>query len=153
MLKIRLQKIGKKNQPSYRVVLVEHTAPPRGKFIEILGSYNRRLKQKEFKKERIQYWIAKGAQVSATVHNLLIDAKIIEGKKVKAWGPKKRMEAPAPAEATADKKSSDLSADLSAEVSTKAEAQAKAEIPETESPSAPEGATEDKGVDTEPKIE
>lgn len=90
MLKIRLQKTGKKNAPSYRIVLCEHTSPPQGKFIEILGHYNPRLKQKGFKKERIEHWISKGAQASPTVHNLLIDEKIIQGKKVKTWKPKKK---------------------------------------------------------------
>jgi len=89
MLKIRLQRIGKKNQPSFRVVLVEHTFRPQGKYIEDLGFYNSHSKQKSFKKERILHWISKGAQVSPTLHNLLIDEKIIEGKKVKAWKPKK----------------------------------------------------------------
>lgn len=92
MLKIRLQRIGKKNQPSYRIVLCEHTSPPQGKFIEILGNYNPRLKQKGFKKERILHWISKGAQVSPTIHNLLIDTKVIGGEKVKAWKLKKRKE-------------------------------------------------------------
>ena len=90
MLKIRLQKVGKKNAPSYRVVLTEHTAPPQGRFIEILGFYNPRLKQKNFKKERIEHWLSKGAQASPTVHNLLVDAKIIEGEKLKAWKAKKK---------------------------------------------------------------
>ena len=90
MLKIRLQKTGKKNAPSYRIVLCEHTSPPQGKFIEILGHYNPRLKQKGFKKERIEHWISKGAQASPTVYNLLINEKIIQGKKVKAWRAKKR---------------------------------------------------------------
>lgn len=90
MLKIRLQKIGKKNSPSYRVVLVEHTTSPQGKFIELLGTYNSRLKQKNFKKERIDYWITKGAKVSPTVFNLLVDEKIIDKAKVKAWRAKKR---------------------------------------------------------------
>ena len=90
MLKIRLQRIGKKNAPSYRIVLCEHTSPPQGKFIEILGHYNPRLKQKGFKKERIEHWISKGAQASPTVYNLLINEKIIQGKKVKAWRAKKR---------------------------------------------------------------
>ncbi len=90
MLKIRLQKVGKKNQPSYRIVLCEHTSPPQGKFIEILGHYNPRLKQKGFKKERIEHWISKGAQASPTVHNLLVDEGIVKGKKVKAWRAKKK---------------------------------------------------------------
>jgi small subunit ribosomal protein S16 len=90
MLVIRLQRVGKKNQPSYRIVLAEKTAPVKGKFIEILGNYNPRLKMKSFKKERVLYWLSQGAQASPTVHNLLIDEKIIEGTKRKAWAPKKK---------------------------------------------------------------
>ena len=90
MLKIRLQRIGKKNSPSFRVVLVEHTMRPQGKFLELLGSYNKIQKQKSFNKERILYRISKGAQVSPTVHNLLVDEKIIDKPKVKAWKPKKK---------------------------------------------------------------
>lgn len=93
MLKIRLQKVGKKNSPSYRVVLCEHTAPPQGKFIEILGFYNARLKKKGFKKDRIEYWLSKGAQLSSTVHNLLVDEGVLKGIKLKAWRPKKRAKA------------------------------------------------------------
>lgn len=93
MLKIRLQRIGKKNSPSFRVVLVEHTMRPRGEFIELLGSYNKIQKQKSFNKERILYWISKGAQPTPTMHNLLVDEKIIDKAKIKAWKPKKRAEA------------------------------------------------------------
>jgi len=85
MLKIRLQRIGKKNAPSYRVVLAEHTAPPQGKFLEILGFYNPRKKEKSFRKERIEHWLSKGAQPSPTVFNLLVDEKIIKEPKRKAW--------------------------------------------------------------------
>ena len=94
MLKIRLQRVGKKNAPSYRVVLAEHTAPPQGKFQEILGFYNPRKKEKSFKKERIEHWLSKGAQLSPTVHNLLVDEGILKGIKLKAWRPKKKKETP-----------------------------------------------------------
>ncbi|HRY52491.1 MAG TPA: 30S ribosomal protein S16 [Candidatus Portnoybacteria bacterium] len=90
MLVIRLTRIGKKNQPSYRVVLTEKTNPVRGKFQEILGSYNAQQKTKELKADRIKYWLSKGAQASPTVHNLLVSEKIISDKKVKAWHPKKK---------------------------------------------------------------
>jgi small subunit ribosomal protein S16 len=90
MLVIRLQRVGKKNQPSYRLVLAEKTAPVKGKFQEILGNYNPRLKTKSFEKERILYWLSKGAQASATIHNLLVSEKIIDKPKVKAWTPKRK---------------------------------------------------------------
>ncbi len=104
MLKIRLQRIGKKNQPSYRIVLVEHTAPPKGKFIEILGFYNPLKKEKNFKKDRIEHWLSKGVQLSPTIHNLLVGEGILNKPKIKAWKPKKKKkeeiksEAPKPAE-------------------------------------------------------
>lgn len=90
MLVIRLQRVGKKNQPSFRIVLAEKTAPVKGKFIEILGNYNPRLKTKAFEADRILYWLSKGAQASPTVHNLLVSEKIVDKPKVKAWAPKKK---------------------------------------------------------------
>lgn len=90
MLVIRLARIGKKNQPAFRVVLAEKGRSAKGKFIEILGNYSPRIKAKGLKAERIKYWISKGAQPSATMHNLLVSEKIIEGPKVKAWRPKKK---------------------------------------------------------------
>ena len=84
MLIIRLIRTGKKNAPSFRVVVIEKTAPPKsGKFLEILGNYNPRLKGINLKKERIKYWLAQGVQTSAAVHNLLVNQGIIKGPKIK----------------------------------------------------------------------
>jgi small subunit ribosomal protein S16 len=129
MLKIRLQKVGKKNSPSFRVVLVEHTFRPQGKFIELLGSYNKVQKQKSFNKDRILYWISKGAQVSPTMHNLLIDEKILEGAKVKAWKPKKR---PASAEASAGKAEAQVKAETPVETPAETVVEVPSEVPSTE---------------------
>ena len=82
MLKIRLQRVGKKHQPVFRLVLVDsRRAAKSGSFIEILGSYNVQKGQVQFNQEKIREWISKGAQISDTVHNLLIKEKIIEGAK------------------------------------------------------------------------
>lgn len=81
MLKIRLTRIGKKNSPFFRVVLTEHTAPPKGKFLEALGSYDPKLKKIVLNKERILYWLSCGAQASVTVHNILVREKVIKGPK------------------------------------------------------------------------
>jgi small subunit ribosomal protein S16 len=85
MLVIRLTRVGKKNQPTYRVVVQEKARDPWGRSVEILGNYNPRSTPKEFvvKEDRVKYWISKGAQPSPTVHNLLVDAKVIEGPKLK----------------------------------------------------------------------
>ncbi len=82
MLKIRLQRTGRRNQPHFKIVLAEHTAPPKSKAIEVLGFYNPRKKEKGFKEERIKYWLSQGAKPTDTVFNLLFDAHIVEGKKI-----------------------------------------------------------------------
>ncbi|MFH0845915.1 MAG: 30S ribosomal protein S16 [Patescibacteria group bacterium] len=82
MLKIRLQRVGRKHDPSYRVLLIDSQQGPKsGKFIENLGFYDTIRKIKQLKGERIKYWIGQGAQVSDTVHNILVSEKVIEGKK------------------------------------------------------------------------
>ena len=90
MLCIRLQRIGRRNDPAYRVVVVEKTVGPKSNsYVERVGSYDPVRKTKTFEKERITYWISQGAQVSDTVHNLLVSEKVIEGKKINVL-PKKR---------------------------------------------------------------
>ncbi len=82
MLKIRLQRIGRKNDPAFRVVLTDSkNATKSGKFKEILGSYNLKKGEVLFKADRIKHWISVGAQASDTVHNFLVSQKVIEGKK------------------------------------------------------------------------
>lgn len=83
MLVIRLFRVGKKNQPSFKIVVTDKRNPPRaGRFVEEVGFYNPLTKEKVLKKERFQYWIQKGAQPSPTVYNLLVKEGIIEGKKI-----------------------------------------------------------------------
>ena len=82
MLKIRLQRTGRKNNPAFRVVLTDSkNSTKSGKFLEILGTYNVLKGDTLFNSDRIKYWISKGAQVSDTLHNFLVTQKIIEGKK------------------------------------------------------------------------
>lgn len=90
MLMIRLQRVGRKHEPVFRLVLTDSKDGPKsGKFLEILGNFDARRGEKaEFKTERVKYWISKGAQLSDTVHNLMIERKVIEGKKINAL-PKK----------------------------------------------------------------
>jgi small subunit ribosomal protein S16 len=89
MLKIRLQRIGKRGQAYFRVVVTEHTTRPKGKYLELLGSYDPHQNVITVKGERVKYWISKGALMSPTVNNLLVGKKIIEGEKVQVWKAKK----------------------------------------------------------------
>lgn len=89
MLKIRLQRIGRKNDPSFRLIVTESTnAAKRGKYIELLGTFNPHADKPIMNEERIKHWIGHGAQPSLTVHNMLITAGVISGKKINAL-PKK----------------------------------------------------------------
>ncbi|HUZ92571.1 MAG TPA: 30S ribosomal protein S16 [Candidatus Paceibacterota bacterium] len=82
MLAIKLQRIGKKHQPSYRLVVAERRsklgAPP----VEDLGAYDLRTKQLSAKKERVEHWLKTGAQPTASVWNLLVTHKLASGKKI-----------------------------------------------------------------------
>ncbi|MFH1252990.1 MAG: 30S ribosomal protein S16 [Candidatus Uhrbacteria bacterium] len=81
MLSMRLTKVGKLNRPEFRLIVVDKHKDPWGKAVEILGNRNPRTKENTFKVERIKYWLSKGAQPTATVHNILVDMKLMEGKK------------------------------------------------------------------------
>ncbi len=89
MLKIRFQRIGRRKNPSFRIIVAQSTIGPKsGKFIEKLGFYNPIEKTKGIDKERVLHWIKQGAIMSDTAHNLFVSEKIIEGKKKNAL-PKK----------------------------------------------------------------
>jgi len=83
MLTLKLSRRGKKKQPSYRLIVTDKKKDPQGRFKEDLGFYNPQTKQFGFKKERIRYWLGKGAKATVTVHNLLVKEKIIEAAKKK----------------------------------------------------------------------
>lgn len=102
MLTIRLQRTGTKNKPAFRLVLAEAERSASKKFQEVLGHYNPRSKAFGVKdEERLKYWIKQNVQMSPTVHNLLVEKKYVEGKKVKAWQPKKKEGSEAVAETAA----------------------------------------------------
>ncbi|MBZ9569490.1 30S ribosomal protein S16 [Patescibacteria group bacterium] len=83
MLVIRFLRVGKKNQPSFKIVVTDKRKPPRsGRFVEEVGFYNPLTKEKVLKKERIKYWMSVGAKPSNIVYNLLVKEKILEGEKI-----------------------------------------------------------------------
>ena len=73
MLVIRLSRKGRHNHPMYRLLVAENSMPTDGKFVEIVGHYNPVNTEQplEVKKDRVEYWISKGAQPSNTVAKLL----------------------------------------------------------------------------------
>ncbi len=83
MLVIRLQRIGKKHQPSYRVVAAEKRSKLGGPPVEDLGFYNPFTKKAVFKNERISHWLSVGAKPTPTVHNLLVKSGVVNAPKMK----------------------------------------------------------------------
>ena len=73
MLMIRLARTGARKQPHYRIVVIEKARARNGRFVEIVGTYNPRTSPAtvDLKRERIDYWVSKGAQLSGTVSKLL----------------------------------------------------------------------------------
>jgi small subunit ribosomal protein S16 len=73
---IRLARMGARKKPFYRVVVIEKDRARNGRAVEIVGTYNPRTAQPhlDLKRERIDYWVSKGAQVSDRVEKLLAKA-------------------------------------------------------------------------------
>jgi small subunit ribosomal protein S16 len=95
MLMIRLQRTGRKHEPTFRVVLTDSkNGPKSGKYLKNLGWYDTRLKNdaaKQLDVAEIKKFMANGAKLSLTLHNFLISQKVIEGKKLNAL-PKKTVQ-------------------------------------------------------------
>lgn len=83
MLTLKFQRLGKKKQAHFRLIIQEKTKNPKSDSLEILGWYNPNSKNKELKEERIKYWLSKGAEATPTVHNFLINAGLITEEKMK----------------------------------------------------------------------
>lgn len=76
MLAIRFKRIGKKNRPSYRVVVAEHRFATNGRFVADLGFYNPHTKESSLKTDEIKQWLDKGARPSNSVAKLLHKNKV-----------------------------------------------------------------------------
>ena len=84
-----MQRSGPINQPSFRIVVTEHTASPKaGKYVERVGFYNPMSKERALLEDRIKYWMSVGAKPSGTVHNMLVSAGFLNAKKINVL-PKK----------------------------------------------------------------
>lgn len=136
MLMMRLQRVGRKNDPSYRIVVTDkRTGPKSDKHIDRLGSYNPKLKHIQIDGEKAKEWLSKGVQPSGTVHNILVSQKIIDAKKINVL-PRK---SPIIDEAK-----------LKAEADAKAKAEADAQAAEAK---AAEEVAAPVEVETEPKVD
>lgn len=90
-VRIRMKKTGGKNKPCFRIVVADARAQRDGNTIENLGYYDPRHQDEKIDIERTEYWIARGAQPSETVSDVLLRAKGIQ--KPKKVYPKKEVKA------------------------------------------------------------
>lgn len=100
---MRLQRIGRKNSPSYRVVVVDsRQGVGSGTFIDQLGAYDPKAGVYTVDGEKAKKWLANGVQASPTVHNMLVSKGVINAPKITVQKPKKEepvVEAPVAEEA------------------------------------------------------
>ena len=91
---------GAKKRPSYRIVVKEKQSKRDGACLENLGTYNptRQPAEIKLKAERVQYWLAKGAQPTDTVHNLFVTAGLVKAAKRQVHKKTKKADAKAAAE-------------------------------------------------------
>lgn len=144
---MRLQRVGRKNDPSYRLVVTDkRTGPKSNKNIAILGSYNPKLNHVQIAKDEAKQWLSKGVQPSDTVHNILVGQGVIEGKKKNVLPKKspivdeeaiKKAEEEAAAKAEAEKQAAEAEATAeetpSEEIAETPTEEEKAEAPAEES--------------------
>ena len=104
MVRIRLTRTGKKNEPSYRVVITPQREKRETRFLELIGNYSPKTKVFNIKEDRVKYWLGVGAQPSETVKYLLSTKGLYEykpsrnfhgkpGKKAKDRAPKEEVKA------------------------------------------------------------
>jgi len=101
-LKIRLARGGSKKHPFYRIVVAEASSPRDGRFVERLGSYDPMVPKDHqnrvtLNKERINFWMSKGAKPTLRMHKILsaagiLDAPVIRDQPIKSAPGKKRIE-------------------------------------------------------------
>ena len=143
MLMIRFQRIGRKNDAAFRMaVLPKASGPKAGKYVDLVGTYNPKTKAITVDAEKIKDWVSKGAQMSPSLHNLLVKNGTIEGTKTANVVSKKSLEKNIKAKAEADAKeaAAKAAADAKAAEAAKAEAEAAAQAAaaEAEAPAAEE---------------
>lgn len=147
MLTLRLQRVGRKHDPSYRMVATNsRTGPKSNKHVDVLGHYDAIRKTTTIADaDKIKMHIANGAQVTDTLHNILVKEGVIDGKKVNPLPKKSPIidhEAIAAAKEAEEKAAADALAAKEAEEAAQAEAEAAEAEPVAEEPVAEEAPEE-----------
>lgn len=92
MVRLRLIRVGRRNDPHFRLVAQDQKRAPKGAYLELLGNWSPTSKQRSLNKERVAYWLSKGATPSDTVWNMCVSEGIVKGKKIAVHAkPKKKV--------------------------------------------------------------
>ena len=100
MLAIKLKRVGKKHQATFRVIVAEKRSKIDGRFVDDLGWLNPHTNSYSINNEAALKWIGNGAKPTDTVHNLLVRAKVIEGEKIPLHKKSKKKDVDIKAEVT-----------------------------------------------------
>ena len=155
MLMMRLQRVGRKNDPSYRIVVTDkRTGVKSDKHVDRLGSYNPKMDHIQLDVEKAKEWLAKGVQPSDTMHNILVSQKVIEGKKINVL-PKKSpiINEDAATEAEETPATEETPAEEASTEEAPAEEAESQEAPAEETPEEPEESPEEPKEETEETTE
>lgn len=141
MLMLRLQRIGRRNEAHFRIVVIEKTKGPKSqKYVDIIGSYNPKMGTVTINEDKAKKWLANGVQPSDTVYNMLVTKGLVEGRKKNNLPQKSPVidhEAIAAAKEAEEKAAAEAKAAKEAEEKVAAEAEATEETPETETAEEP----------------
>lgn len=159
---IRFQRIGRKNDAAFRIAVLEKTAGPKaGSYVDLVGTYNPKTKATTLKPDAIKDWMNKGAQVSPSVHNLLVSQGVIEGAKTakvvkqselgKNIAKKKAEEEAAAAKAAEEKAAAEAEAAAAAESAPAEDAEPAPEAPAAPEEAAPEAPAEEAPAEAAPE--
>ena len=140
MLMMRLQRVGRRNDPSYRIVVTDkRTGPKSDKHVDRIGSYSPKMDHIQIDADKAKEWLSKGVQPSDTVYNILVGQKIVEGRKRNVLPKKSPV-----IDEEAVKKAEEAAAKVEAE-----KAAAEAETEASDEPAAAEEAEEVSSEETE----
>lgn len=92
MVRLRLIRVGRRNDPHFRIVAQDQKRAPKGSYLELLGAFSPVNKNRTLNKERLLYWISKGAKPTDSVWNMLVSEGIVKGKKIAVHAKAKKKE-------------------------------------------------------------
>ena len=151
MLTLRLQRVGRKHDPSYRIVATNsRTGPKSNKHVEILGHYDAIRKTRSVNAEAVKKHLANGATVSETLRNILIDEGVMEGRKNNVLPKKSPI---IDEEAIAAAKAAEEEAAAEAEAQAAAEAEAAEETPAETEEATEEAPAEEESEESAEEVE